>query len=182
MSASKQQTRAVVKGAREAAEQTAEGIQQTQNKVFESLHHAANASLELQRNSLRIWGLGTTPTNEPTNRWMHAFEPFQDSLTDSVDQSLGSTRDLIDAHASYTTAALDGIVQLARSKTPEEFTANVTALWDRNFDNYRNLVHAQITASESLMVSVPFWNLFFDGYQEISRAHAEATLNLMKAA
>lgn len=157
-------------------------VEKVQDQVFESLHQVARAGLEFQKGIFRMWGQGMSPGNVPADQWMYAFEPMQDSLVSVMDRELGSTKQLVETHASYAAAALDGMAQLAKSKGTEEFWANVGKFWDTVFGSYQEIAQAQIKASESLVKSMPFWNSIFGGYREMAHAQVETTLNPMKAA
>lgn len=171
-----------VSAALKTAGAAAEGFREVQDQVFESLHHATRASLEFQKDLFRMWSQGMSAGSAPTDRWMHVFEPIQDSLANSLDQTVSSTKELLDTHASYAAAALDGMARLAKSKGMEELRVNVGAFGDTFFGKYQEILQAQITMSECLMKSTPFWNPIFGGYREMARAQAEVTLNLMKVA
>lgn len=57
---------------------------------------------------------------------------------------LDNTQQLVRAQTGCALQTLDSLVQLATSKSPQDLTRNVSALWNANLSGYCNLYRTQL--------------------------------------
>ena len=113
------------------------------DKVFESLHKAADSALGMQQELFKKWlglwpGMATAPAGfgEPMK--------FQKKWVEVVGDMIKTERESLEAQFSTGLRNIEEAFRLAEAKDPQELRAKTVELWRKTFECLRQTYETQL--------------------------------------
>jgi hypothetical protein len=121
------------------------------NQVFENFRQATEATIDLQQEMFKTWvnlwpGVPATSTS-----WSAEVREFQRKWADAVDEMLKRQRDVTGAHFKAGLQNIDKAFKLGEAKTAEELRAKSLELWQKCFEDLRQVYESQLKGFEGAM-------------------------------
>jgi hypothetical protein len=121
------------------------------NQAFENFREATQVTVQLQQEMFKAWiklwpGI---PTSTPS--WGEQVQQFQKKWARTIGDMIKQHKEATEAHFKAGLQNIEKAFQVGEAKTAEELRAKSLELWQKCFDDLRQVYEAQLRGFETVI-------------------------------
>jgi len=121
------------------------------NQIYENFRRATEATVQLQQEMFKTW-INLWPGNPDSSPgWGEQMQQFQKKWTELVGDMLKRQREVSGVQFKAGMQNINQAFKAGEARTPEELRAKSVELWQKCFDDLRQVYETQLHGFETAM-------------------------------
>jgi hypothetical protein len=121
------------------------------NQVFENLREATQVTVQLQQDMFKAWIKLWPGIPAATPSWAEQAQQFQKKWAKTIGDMIKQHKEATETHFKAGLQNIEKAFQIGEAKTPEEFRAKNLELWQKCFEDLRQVYEAQLHGLEAVI-------------------------------
>jgi hypothetical protein len=121
------------------------------NQVFENLREATQVTVHLQQEMFKAWIKLWPGIPAATPSWAEQAQQFQKKWAKTMGDMIKQHKEVTEAYFKAGLQNIEKAFQLGEAKTAEELRAKSVELWQKCFDDLRQVYESQLHGFETVI-------------------------------
>jgi hypothetical protein len=121
------------------------------NQVFENFNEAAQVTVQMQQEMFKAWVKLWPGIPTATPSWGEQVQQFQKKWAKTVGEMIKQHKEVTEAHFKAGLQNIERAFQVGEAKTTEELRSKSLELWQKCFDDLRQVYEAQLHSFETVI-------------------------------
>jgi hypothetical protein len=121
------------------------------NQVFENLREATQVTVQSQQEMFKAWIKLWPGIPATTPSWAEQAQVFQKKWAKTIGDMIKQHKEVTEGHFKAGLQNIEKAFQIGEAKTPEEFRTKSLELWQKCFEDLRQVYEAQLHGFEAVI-------------------------------